>query len=324
MEVLVALVITAVVMAMAFSMLGSGLRIARQAEQTVGSNQAARDAMAMVLRDLRVTGVPGGIWVTDASGAPFRIQPIFTQPGAGGVDELWMVVPRPNAFQANCTSPGSGAVVTEPGTGALTVNCTTPFLATDVLMVTNFSTAALISAPNFPSAQTITYREQGVAGFSNAPDRGGFQKGDVVFPVDIIRYSVRPNAISGRPELVRSIGTLNSPLSMTAPFVVPAAAPERTVADVEDLQVAFGTGMPPALVFNSTHLIPFSAATAPLAVRISVVGVSAKTIIDDNGNILPFGPVAVEDHLPAAAIDGFRRSAYRRRVELMNMSAVSL
>lgn len=339
-EVLIAVAITSVVMSLALSVVGAGVRLARQGEQTVNSNEAARSGMEMVLRDLRAAGVPGGIWVTDPGGTPFRINSIFTQPGSGtadtGIDDLWMVVPRPNAMQSNCTSVGSGAVVTVSAPGTLAVNCTAVqlpllFAGADTLLVSNFASAALISGLAFPGG-TITFAQSATPNFSTNPSKGGFQRGDLVFPVDIIRYHVRLNPMLangsfplGRPELIRTRGALAGNPTMAAPFTIPAGAAEQRFPDIEDLQVAFGTGVAPALTFASAHAVTYTPAAAPLSVRVSMVGISPRVILDDQNKIQEFGPAVVENHTPPSlAFDGYRRSIYRRRIELINMGAVNL
>lgn len=323
-EMMVAVGITSVVVALAISVVTTGVRVARQGEQTVQGNEAARGGMEMLLRDLRLAGLPGGIWVTSVGGPPFRINPIFTAAGTGGSDDLWMVVPRPNSLQANCASPGSGAVITAPGTGPLTVNCNATFTPADTLLVSNFTTGALIDGLSFPSATSITYAQQGVVGFSSSPQKGGYQRGDQVFVVDIIRYRVRLHPMTNRPVLVRQVGALAATPTAAVPFDVPAGSPEQTFPDVEDLQVAFGSGLAPALTFASGHTPAYSANAFPVAVRVSVVGVSSRIIFDEHGTPLPFAPVTVEDHVPSPNIDGYRRSVYRRRVDLLNMNPVNL
>ncbi len=323
-EVVVAAGISVTVMAIALAVVGSGVRLARQGEQTVASNTAARTGMEMLLRDLRAAGIAGGYFVTEPGGVPFRINSIFTQAGAGGTDDLWLVVPRPRAMQADCAAAGSGAVVAASGSGTLTVNCTGMLSTTDVLAVTNFTTGALISGVSFPSSTSITFAQSATPNFSSAPQKGGFQRGDMVLPVDIIRYSIRTNTITNRPELVRSRGTLASPMSAAAPFTTnPLTVIEDRFPDVEDLQVAFGTGTAPGLTFTSGHSV-LSNGAAPSAVRISVVGISPRPILNDQLVPQEFRPVAVEDHVPGTAIDGYRRSVYRRRVELTNMNPVTL
>lgn len=354
-EVMIAGAITTAMMALALSMMSMGVRMARQGEQTVSSNLASRNGMEMLLRDLRGAGVPGGIYVSDAAGPPVMIKPVFTEAGANGVDNLWIIVPKPRAMQGNCTTVGSGAVVTQNGTGVLNVNCTTPFLPTDTLLVTNFKSGALLSGLAL-TANTISYTQVAAAftgvpvqPFSNNPTKGGFLRGDQIYPVDLIRYSIRPNAVHGRPELVRQHGQISGGVSLATPFTVPAVAPAglptQVFPDVEDLQVAFGTGLPPNLTFASGHgaricpTIPSPSlcqlvdpAAVPLSVRVSVVGITPNPVRDDRNVLMPFGPLTVEDHVPPVPAiagappgsDGFRRSLFRRRVELLNMGAVNL
>lgn len=329
-EVMVAVMITSVVMSLAVSVVGTGVKLARQGEQTVNSNEAARTGMEMLLRDLKLAGIPGGLYVTEPGGIPVLIDSIFTQPNAlgTGTDDLWLVVPKPNAMQSNCTSPGSNAVVTTSGTGPLSVNCT-PFTAGDLLLVTNYTTAALISGTTFPTGTAIAYAESATTNFSSAPAKGGYLRGDQVFPVEIIRYTVRPSAmmVDGqyRPELVRSRGSLNTPVTAAAPFAVAAGAAEQRFPDIEDLQVAFGRGVAPATTFASAHNSTFSAIPPPIvSLRISVVGRTPRAIINDLNQKLPLGPITVEDHVPTPVLDGFRRSVYRRRVEILNMGMVNL
>jgi type II secretory pathway pseudopilin PulG len=328
-EVIVAVSITSFVMAMAVSVVNTGVALARKGEQTVASNEAARTAMEMLLRDLRIagTGAAGGLWMTAPGGTPVRINPIFTQAGANGTDMLWVVVPKPNIMMVNCASRGSAVSVTQSGSGALNVTCNAPALATtDVLMVSNFRTAALISAPTFPSSTQIAFAESSTPGFSSSPEKGGFQRGDMVFPVDLVRYRIAINPDLGRPELLREIGALAVPFNATAPFTVEANAMSQRFGDVEDLQVAFGVGTQPALAFTNGHNTLFDPSAPPLAVRVSVLGITPKTILDNEGKIQPLFPVTVEEHVPAnpTVADGYRRSLYVRRIDLTNMNPVNL
>jgi hypothetical protein len=222
-------------------------------------------------------------------------------------------------------------------------------------MVTNFKSAALLSGLAL-AANTISYTQVGATFpggapaqlFSNNPTKGGFLRGDQVYPVDLIRYSIRPNAIHGRPELIRQHGQIAAGVTLASPFSVPAVAPAglptQVFPDIEDLQVAFGSGVPPNLTFTSVHgarICPavspslcqlVDPAAVPLSVRVSVVGITPNPVRDDRNVVMPFGPLTVEDHVPPVPAiagappgsDGFRRSLFRRRVELLNMGAVNL
>jgi hypothetical protein len=187
-------------------------------------------------------------------------------------------------------------------------------------MVTNFTTGALINGLTIDSnSKTVAYAQQGVPGFSNAPERGGFQKGDFIFPVQVVHYFISVG-VDGRPALVRAQGKLNT--AAGAPFV--DAGPSVVVsAPVEDLQVAFGViGADPEPTFQ--HQFPSDWQAGLRALRITAVGLSQMALSETGGPPSPTGPVAVEDHVPTATIDGLRRSVYRRRVDLLNLNMVNL
>jgi prepilin-type N-terminal cleavage/methylation domain-containing protein len=343
-EMLIAVAIVSVVMVLAISVVNTGVLLARRGEQTVMSNEAARTGMEYLVRDLHLAGngAPGGIWVADPTG-PKNIRPIFTEPGANnGSDALWLVVPRAAMMSANCATPNSAVVLTtSSAAGNLNVNCngTAPDVAlakTDTLMVTNFTTAALIDGLDFPTSTSITYRQSGTV--SSAPEKGGFQRGDYAFPVDLVRYSIQINAMTQRPELLREVGVLSGNPA-AAPFVVPCPStapagscvpgPTMRFPDVEDLQVAFGFGLQPNLTFQSRHealscLGPGCLPVQPQSVRVSLVATTPRSVLDTNGKIMPFKAAAVEDNAPTTPVDGFRRSVYRRRVELTNMNMVNM
>lgn len=327
-EMLIAVAMVSIAMTVSVSVLTTGVNVARKGEQFVSSNEASRLAMEFLLRDLRAAGMgaPGGLIVTEPGGIPVTINPLFTEAGPNGTDMLWMVVPRWNVMASNCSKKGSGVPLATSGTGTLKVVCTTPALTVgDTLMVSNFTTAALISGTTFPTATTIAYAESN-ASFSNSPSKGAFQRGDVAFPVDIVRYSIEVSAVTGRPELLRHVGTLNSPVSAAQPFRVVAGAAMMRSIDIEDLQVAFGSGSAPNLNFVSGHAPGFNGVPTQ-SVRISVVGITPLPIRTTQGNGLePFTPVNVEDHVYAtpAVIDGYRRSVYRRRVDLPNLNPVNM
>ena len=326
-EIMIAVGIASAVMAMAVSVVGAGVTLARKGEQTVASNEASRAGMEMLLRDLRIAGTGGGLFVTDSAGTPVQINSIFTQAGTNGTDELWLVVPRSNMMQNDCSKVGSAAIVSASGTGPLTVNCTAPLAGATTLLVTNFSQGALISGLTLATGTSITYAESGVSGFSNNPQTGGFQRGDYVVPVDVVHYFVRLNAVTNRPELIRSPGALNTPVSAAAPFKDVSTNRQDRFPDIEDLQVAFGSGVAPSLTFASGHTVVYNPAAAPVALRLTVVGITPRPVLDDQNKVQPFGPVDVEDHLvsvPPPDPDGYRRSVYRRRIELLNMGPANL
>jgi prepilin-type N-terminal cleavage/methylation domain-containing protein len=330
-EMMIAVGLTSLVMSLALSLVVTGMTIARKDEQVVASNMAARTATEALLRDLRLSGVPAGIYVTDPGGTPFRINSIFSVAGAGGVneglagtDELWVVSPRPQMMRSDCALDGSAAVITSNGTGTLSISCKTPIENADLLLVTNFQTAALITPTAFPTSTTMNYAEQGVSGFTNAPEKGVFMRGDYVVPVDIVHYYIEANPVTNRPQLVRAVGGLAATPTAAAPFADDGTR-KQVFANVEDLQLAFGVGVAPAITFSSAiNGAAFDPAAAPVSLRVSVVGITPLRVVTEDGNILPLGPVTVEDHVAAVVPDGFRRSVVRRRVELLNIGAVSL
>ncbi len=322
-ELLMSLAITAIVMVAATAVVTAGVRMVRRTEQVALSNEASRLGMEGLLRDVRLAGMgaPGGVWVA-AGGVPARINPVFGGATGTGEDELWLVVPRPNVMSTQCANSGNSATVTSSGPGVINVTCTAPALKpTDTLMVTNFTTAALIDGVSFPSATTIAYAQQAVPGFSDAPEKGGYQKGDLVFPVQIVRYHVATIAPATRPALYKAQGRLSG--NAGAPFDVVPNSDVMVSPSVEDLQVAFGVGAAPDPAFQNGLLPAWQAGLRSL--RLSLVGVSEKTLMEAGGGApAPLGKVTLEDHVPSPAIDGLRRSIYRRRVDLLNLDMVSL
>jgi type II secretory pathway pseudopilin PulG len=320
-EVMVAALLLVAVMAVAMQVVGVGVRVARQNEQTTTTNDSARLAAEVMLRDIRLAGAMQGVFVSDGVTGR-QINPMFTEAGPNGTDALWVVVPAPRAMQADCTKVGSGVVVAAAsGSGPLTVNCTAPLVGSATLMVTNFSRAALI-APTALTPTTITFAEGGIQNYGPYPEKGGMLKGDMVLPVQLARYSVSTVApcSATRPCLLREVGALTG--NPAAPFTVPAGARTDRYNDIEDLQIAWGTGQP--VTFTSAHSALYNAAAAYTSMRINVVGISPLPIRGENGTLMALTPVTVEDHAPAPVVDGYRRSLYRRRVELLNNGALNL
>ncbi|MFT3711743.1 MAG: prepilin-type N-terminal cleavage/methylation domain-containing protein [Archangium sp.] len=320
-EVMVAALLLVAVMAVAMQVVGVGVRVARQNEQTTNTNDSARLAAEVMLRDIRIAGSMQGIFMSD--GATGRlINPMFTEAGPNGTDALWVVTPSPRAMQTDCTKVGSGVVVaTASGSGPIAVNCTAPLVGAGNLLVTNFSRSALIT-PSSLTATSVTFSEGGIQNYGPYPEKGGMLKGDMVLPVQVVRYSVSIVApcSATRPCLLRQVGNVTT--NPAAPFTIPAGARTDRYNDIEDLQIAWGSGTP--VTFNSGHSPLYNPATAYTAMRINVVGVSPLPIRGENGALMALTPVTVEDHAPAPVVDGYRRSVYRRRVELLNNGALNL
>jgi hypothetical protein len=63
------------------------------------------------------------------------------------------------------------------------------------------------------------------------------------------------------------------------------------------------------------------------AIRMSLMTRTARTIVETNGTVVLNSDTAaqsLEDHVVALPPDGFRRTLYTRRVDLVNMAAENL
>lgn len=314
-----------------------GGRLVRRGEEIVGANDKSRLAMESVMNRLQHAGMgaPDGLYV-NIGGAVVLVNAVYGSDGTGpgGSDELWLVVPHRNAMREAGVDAGAATSLTSSGTGVISVNRTSSLAGFPFLMVTNMKTAALLTTPvlTAPSGLTpgsISYAESGVTGFSNAPQKGGYQVGDLVYPVTALHYHLL-EATTGTRSLVQEVGTLNPNLGQ-APFVATATSTE-VQTDVEDFQVAWGidatNGPPnPANITWSTASRSHVFSAGLRSLRISVVAVSRRTILDGRGKPMAtseYAPMAVEGNTPAGAADGRRRTLYSRRVELMNLAPAAL
>lgn len=338
-EVMVAATIMTAVMAAAVAVIRTGVRVATLNEQTVDTNDAARVAGDRMVFDLRSAGTMGGVYVTNAAGPPILINPVFSLNSAvrPNTDQVWMIVPSRTLMQADCTRAGSAAVLTQASVSGqpLQVNCTAQFAGAKTLLVTNFTRAALISVTAM-TATTISYNEATVPGFSNDPSKGAFQRGDYIAPVNLVRYGIAANDIAGQPDVLkREVFDLDfATVAVATPFGTAAAVRGEIFNNIEDLQVAWGSGVAPALTYASAHGSAYLGGNGgnfgtqnqvPVSVRLNLVGRTARAIRDEAGELMRYGPIDVEDHAwGVVPFDGFRRTLYRRRVELQNMGALSL
>ncbi|MFY2556551.1 PilW family protein [Corallococcus terminator] len=348
-ETMVALALTAIIIAAAASLMIAGSRVIHNTEHTADSHDASRLAGEAVMNMVRQAGAgaPGGIWVSQG-GATVRIGAIFGRdgttgtgttpntPNADGSDDLWLVVPDRNYMGEPCVASGGAASVVRPGMGALQVNCTQSLKPGAPHLVSNMTSAALISnialvpqAPGVPGQ--VNYDEAGVAGFSNAPERGGYQSGDLVYPVRLVRFFIGPHPTSGRPSLLRTEGRLVAD-ALGRPFSEPAADPPFVVQEnVEDLQVAFGfdtTGQEDPAQYAWRHGLGSAFQAGLRTVRVSVVatGRNPRRNTQSTAVLADDKPITTENHVPPAAVaaDGFYRSLYTRRLELPNLAAANL
>ncbi len=341
-EMLVAMAIMAVVIAMTGALLVAAVRLARSSElktQAVDTARSAVDAIAASARQAGM-GAAGGVWVGKA-GTAVLTNALYGLDGTTPPtvttferDDLWLVIPHKNAMRQSCVKVGAAAVVTLPGTGTLNVNCVssinpTPAIAPspmNVLLASNLRTAALLTNPTYVTATTIGYTEAAIAGFSNAPEKGGFQGGDMVMPAMLVHYYIQVSARTGNPDLYRSWGRVAND-AYGRPFS-DSTISELLVQNVEDLQFAFGfdtalTGDPTGYVFRNGLLPTQEAGLRSL--RITAVSRSATALRDSNSStLLNLAPVAAENHSPTATRDGFYRTTYTRRIELPNMAPEAL
>lgn len=338
-EVMVALVLSAIIIAAASALVVAGSRIIHNTEHTADSHDASRLAGEAIMNMVRQAGAgaPGGIW-TSRGGAPARINAIFGSDGASSTDDLWLVVPDRNYLGEPCVTQGAAASVVRPGTGVIRVNCTQSLKANSLHLVSNMTSAALLSnvvmIPQSPGTPgQVQYAESGVSGFSNAPEKGGYQVGDLVYPVRLVHFFIGPHPTSGRPSLMRTDGRLLAD-SLGRPFsdVDAATSPPVLVQEnVENLQLAFGfdsTGEENPERYTWEHGLPADFKPGLRAVRINVVATGrnqrrnsqSTAVLDDDK------PIAVENFTPptSAVADGLYRSLYTRRLELPNLAAANL
>ncbi|MCY1023785.1 PilW family protein [Pyxidicoccus sp. MSG2] len=335
-ELIVAMAVMLVAIAAVSYLLIATLRMKHNTENAIESNDAARLALEPLVKDLRLAGMgaSGGLWLNQG-GIPTQVNAVFGLDGAAAAttferDDLWLVLPDPQALRESCVDRGASTSVVSAGVGALSVTCTTSLRDTDLLMVSNMTSAALLTGLTLTPAQqttpgSIDYAESTLSGFSNAPGRGGFQVGDFVFPVTLVHYYIDVDPASSRPALYRAQGRL-APDARGRPFSDVAGSERMVQLDIEDLQVAYGfdavgSGRPEGYAFQ--HGLGPAWLPGMRSLRVSIVG-RGPQVQRDARDVVVSGlrPVSIENHDPAGAPeDGFRRSQYTRRVELPNMAA---
>ncbi|NBD07765.1 MULTISPECIES: PilW family protein [Corallococcus] len=350
-ETMVAAALAAIVLAAAAALLLAGGRVVHNTEHVADSHDNARLAGETLLSAVRQAGagMSEGLWVV-SGGIPQRINPVFGGDGAGagvlaattsgnapgmdGSDDLWLVVPDRNYLGRDC-APGAAMTVVQPGTGALQVNCvgapSGAAPANPMMVASNMKSAALLTqaaVSSTPPTATVNYAETGVPGFSNAPHKGGFQRGDLVYPVRLLHFFIGRNPVNGRKALMRAEGRPGTDVA-GRPFT-DMSDPVVVQDFVEDFQVAFGidasnTGDPVRYDFQNGLKPEYTPGLR--SVRISVVA-TGRTPRRDTQNQAVLSedlPIAVENHTPALApADGYFRSLFSRRAELPNLASASL
>lgn len=332
-ELMVSLTIMIVAVTATCAILIEALHLTRNAEEVAQGDDASRMAAEAVINTARLAGFgsTAGIYVK-SNGAPRLINPVFGSDGAGlgATDDLWLVIPGRTSLRRACIDPGAASPLTAGGFGQLKVTCNGVLRASPMLLVSNMTSSALISPSAFPDTNTITYDEQSLAGFS---DRGfaGYTAGDMVHPVSLIHFFVATNPATGAPALTRCRGVLRTN-SGAIPFIDSTTDCLVVQNGIEDFQVAYGfdptlTANPDAFVYQNGLAADYGPGLRSL--RINVVATGQRRMLDESGKVLNTSSYApfrrVENHLIAAPVgDGFRRSLYSRRLELVNLDAVHL
>lgn len=351
-ETMVAMALTAVIIAAAAALLMAGGRVVHNTEHVADSHDAARlggDAVMNAVRQAG-TGSSGGVWLVQ-DGASVRTNAVFGRDGttgagtagnvqtADGSDDLWLLVPHSRYMEAPCSEQdgegGAAVSIVQSGTGELSVNCTENLELDMPHLASNMTGAALLTgvAITLPAqADTpgrLSYAEQGQGGFSNAPEKGGFQRGDKVYPVRLLHFFIGPHPVTGRPSLLRTEGVLDTD-DVGRPYSDSGADPVVVQEGVEDLQVAFGfdtTGTGDPAQYTWRHGLGSAYEPGLRTVRVSVVGTGTRPRRDMQSQdfLADDTPMAVENHTRAnPPADGFFRSLYSRRLELPNFAAANL
>jgi prepilin-type N-terminal cleavage/methylation domain-containing protein len=341
-ELMISASIMVVAVAATCAILLEAMHLTRNSEEVAQSNDAARLATEFVLHGIRLAGAgaSGGVYVNNP---PTLTNAVFgIDNGFGGTDELWLIVPDKDLHRPACTptAPGAAIPLITEGTGTLNLACPAAFPRGGMLLVSNMTTSALATQIDYGTPTSITYAESGAA-FSN---RGslGYQRSDLVYPVSLFHYFVATNPTTNRSALYRCIGKLGSGVN-GGPFIDDTTNCMMIQNDIEDFQLAYGldrtaSGNPDNYTFVTGCAASPCDATNTLApaytpflrsVRVSVVALGRRKMLDANGSVLtsanyaPFA--AVENHTIASpTADGYRRSLYTRRVELPNLLPSSL
>lgn len=332
-ETLMAAALSSIIIAAAAALLVASGRMVHNTEHVADSHDHARLAGDAVLTAVRQAGAGAGqgVWVV-SSGVPTRTNAIFGQDGGPNApDDLWLVLPDANYLGEACQQPGAAARVVQPGVGNLKVNCTTSLAGAELLLATNMKSAALLSGVTLTGGMPpeVQYAESSAPGFSNAPEKGGYQRGDLVFPVRLVHFFIGPHPTTGRPCLMRSMGRVLA--NGTLPYSDSLDPPQVVQEFVEDLQVTYGfdtTGSDDPATYTFQHGLAPAYVENLRSVRVSVVATGRRPRRDSQSTAVLAGdlPLSVENHAaPATPVaDGFYRSLFTRRAELPNLASAKL
>jgi hypothetical protein len=361
-ELTIALGILAFALAAAASLVMATGRIVRNHQEVADSNDGARVAGQTVAKAIEIAGfgAPNGVWMSYA-GTPVLMNSIFGVDGQGlnGTDELWVIYPNADAFQPTYALYGGGNPVryggvvaapwSTPGSPLIvsdTTNFSTAGPLTHQVLVTNMSTAALItpfavtaSAPGV--AGSILFTESGGTPVVASPEKvTGYANGDLVMEVRVHHYYVGLTP-RGTTALYRGVARVQTDAIRNLPYTDMGA--ELVQDNIEDFQVAFGieptgsVGNPDAYVFQPGLAAGVTPTFTPglRAVRISISALSKQPIRDEQNQIVynptPGGsqvgvPYPLENHTPTGVFlnQGYRRSLYKRQIETVNLATTLL
>jgi hypothetical protein len=318
--------ITVMALAAVVMVITGAAAMSGNAEQRADGDQAARYASENMVRLLRQVGLgaSAGIRVPETDATSIVINPVFGTDGTGlgGSDELWMIVPSPNAFGESCEDPGAATTVsTAAPSGTLTVGCTSSFTAGQMLVASDMTSAALLTNVALAS-DAISYDQSDESSYVDAV--GGYKVGDWVFGANAYHYYLATNE-RGRPALYRSDAVIDT----GAGIFKDSGTPLQIQDGIEDFQVAYGldttNAMDPAQ-YTFQDGLGAAFVSGLRSVRVSLVSITGKTIRDTQVKTSSGSDLIqleqVENHTrPAGAVkDGLRRSLYQRRVELPNMA----
>jgi len=379
-ELLIAITIMLIAVALAGALIMAGVNLTRRSDQQIQRSDDARFALNEIATALNQagSGAPGGIYLNFPTGTPTLYNAVYGMDGStanGGnlgtaidastsiwnTDDLWIVSADRNMLGAGCvpgTAGQAGAATTlvTTGTGILKVRCTGDFAATDTLLASDMTTAALLSPPLTLTAAaagppfvpgTIDYSESGVSAYSNDPSKGGFQQGDMIYKASVVHYFVADITALGGLGLYRSQGALtgtapsgtypNGPYDRAGrPFVDLDGTAVLVQRNVDDLQVAFaldstGSGDPATFTWANGLAPAYNGSLR--AVRVGVSVRSPTVLLDSNNHTVLSSTTqrkVLENHfvgptdkaVPTA--DGYSRALYSRTVVLPNLAPGSL
>ena len=347
MEMMIAMAITITVISVALGLVLYGFSKARDSDVTSDSNNYARLAGEFIAINVRNAGLGSGAGVyLNNGGAPLLVNAVYgadnlTANAAGNnvnsSDDLWLIVPDKSTMLDNCTRRGAYVSVILHGTGPLTIMpwpvapCVRSLANGDNLLVTNLTNSALLTNIQLdsPGPNQINYAESVIAGFSDAPTKGGFQIGDLAFRAQLIHYYLDLDPVTNRLALYSASGSIGTDF-LGRPLVDLNGTVQVIQRYIEDFQVVYW--LDPNLTNDPSQYVD-AHGMAPAfqqglrAVEIFVVSTTRLNILDANANVRLTASTtrrSIGNHTVVATPDGFRRSIYSRRIEIPNLTASNL